>query len=360
MPVGRDSLVPPRTDWQSVPTCARLLIAALLLVAIPACRKSSDEAPAAAAVGYTKTIDRGPVSLTVSTDRKELSIADRLNLTLTVEHDESYQVELPAFGDKLEAFGIVDYRTTPPALVGTNRVRLARTYTLEPFLSGDYTIPAMTLRFTPASNVVADAAAKTYTLESEPFTIRVTSLLPADVAGLTLREIGPPVDLPPPDWRPVAAGAAALALILALAYGLWRRYTNRRRAAWVPPPRPAHEIAFDELRALVDRHLVEAGEVKLFYQEVSGILRRYIENRFGLRAPEQTTEEFLATLGRTDQLAPPQRTLLQHFLGHCDMVKFAEYPPTTEDIQGTFDACKNFIMETRPAPVPPTEGRHAL
>ena len=31
---------------------------------------------------------------------------------------------------------------------------------------------------------------------------------------------------------------------------------------------------------------------------------------------------------------------------HCDLVKFAEHSPTNEDIQKTFDACKEFILET--------------
>ena len=38
------------------------------------------------------------------------------------------------------------------------------------------------------------------------------------------------------------------------------------------------------------------NELDQFYQELSMILRRYIEGRFGLSAPEQTTEEFLVSI----------------------------------------------------------------
>ena len=101
------------------------------------------------------------------------------------------------------------------------------------------------------------------------------------------------------------------------------------------------------LRDLVARDLVDAGQVKLFYQELTDIIRRYIENRFGLHAPEETTEEFLSELGRTDVLPPRHKALLQQFLQHADLVKFAELKPGTADIQKTFDSGKAFIEDTR-------------
>jgi 5'-deoxynucleotidase YfbR-like HD superfamily hydrolase len=110
---------------------------------------------------------------------------------------------------------------------------------------------------------------------------------------------------------------------------------------------PAHEIAYRELERLIADDLPGKGRIKEFYQRISDILRRYIENRFGLHAPEQTTEEFLAALGADATLAPSHKSLLKNFLQHCDLVKFARHEPTTEDIQKTFDSCRNFIGETK-------------
>ena len=93
--------------------------------------------------------------------------------------------------------------------------------------------------------------------------------------------------------------------------------------------------------------LPRKGEIKPFYQRISDILRHYIENRFGLHAPEQTTEEFLGLMQASPALPPVYQGLLKEFLQHCDLVKFAEHVPSTEDIQNTFDACKNFIFETK-------------
>ena len=111
--------------------------------------------------------------------------------------------------------------------------------------------------------------------------------------------------------------------------------------------RPAHEIAYARLRALVAENLVEVGRIKEFYERISGILRYYIEDRFDLHAPERTTEEFLSELQHTSVLEISDKDVLGEFLVHCDLVKFARHAPTTEQIQRSFDLVKDFIERTR-------------
>ena len=82
-------------------------------------------------------------------------------------------------------------------------------------------------------------------------------------------------------------------------------------------------------------------------EEISNILRHYIEDRFDLRAPERTTEEFLIELQWSDDLGEPDKNDLGEFLTHCDLVKFAKHKPKTEQIQQTFDLVKNFIEKTK-------------
>ena len=110
---------------------------------------------------------------------------------------------------------------------------------------------------------------------------------------------------------------------------------------------PAHEIAYERLRALVKDNLINAGRTKEFYERISDILRHYIEHRFCLKAPERTTDEFLIEIQSTDVLCAHDKERLAEFLRHCDMVKFARMDPTTEQIQHTFDLVKNFIETTK-------------
>jgi hypothetical protein len=251
-------------------------------------------------------------------------------------------VKLPAFGEKLEQFGIVDYRTGQPELTGPGRVRLRRAYVLEPFLSGTYKVPAMTVQFWAKGD-----DANPHRIETEEFEVQVTSLLPEDLSNLTIADIAPPLELPRTPWRWAWLSAAGLGLVAALAWLLlWCEHRRRRRATEAARI-PAHDIAYLELQRLVAENLVEKGEIKRFYLKISGILRRYIENRFCLHAPERTTEEFLAELGAGNALDGRHRTLLCTFLTHCDLVKFAEHQPSTAEIQRTFDSCKAFIAQTQ-------------
>ena len=76
-------------------------------------------------------------------------------------------------------------------------------------------------------------------------------------------------------------------------------------------------------------------------------MRFYIERRFGVRAPEQTTEEFLEAVSRDGVFDSPTRSTLKQFLYHCDMVKFAKFRPEMEQIQKTIDVTLNFIEQTK-------------
>jgi len=109
----------------------------------------------------------------------------------------------------------------------------------------------------------------------------------------------------------------------------------------------AHELAYARLEQLLGRGFLEKGQVKAFYNELSWILRHYIEDRFGLRAPERTTEEFLRELEGNGTLETSWQRILAKFLCHCDLVKFAEHIPETGEIQETFDTTKAFIEATR-------------
>ncbi len=319
-------------------------LAALFLMGCGAQDETASQVETDGDSGIEKTFDRGPVSVRLHVDKKEATIADRLNLTIEVFSAEDYEARLPAFGEKLDQFGIVDYTTPQPELVEGNKTKRARAYTLEPFLSGDYVIPPMKVEFWKKD----EENAKRHELETEEIEITIKSPLAEDVADLQIHDIEEPVEMPRPKAadRPlfwIGLGCLAVALIAGALYFALR---GKERAAGVVSL-PAHEIAYRELERLIAEDLPGKGEIKEFYQRISDILRRYIENRFGLHAPEQTTEEFLAALGSDATLAPGHKSLLKNFLLHCDLVKFAAHEPSTEDIQKTFDSCKNFIGETK-------------
>lgn len=320
-----------------------LLAVAGALALCAGCRRDSDRAEAKTAFEVDKVYQRGPVTVHVRLDRTKITIAETVLLQFEATVRPDYEIQMPKVDDALQNFGLVGWDHPGRRLDAKNHVVTTYEYRLEPFLSGNYELPAFTFVFHDANE--PDAR---HELSSEPIAVEVASLLGEDRAELVIEDIEDVVALPRTAttwwaWLLVGAGLA-----LALAGGLTWFSLRRSRATKTQPVRKAaHEIAYANLRALVARKLVEQGKIKEFYERISGILRYYIEHRFDLHAPERTTEEFLAELGWTDVLAGPDKAVLEEFLTHCDLVKFAKYDPTTEQIQRSFDLVKDFIERTK-------------
>jgi hypothetical protein len=319
-----------------------IFLAVICFLNISSCDKKTKQKEADKENGISKVYQQGPVKVSLFVSGKEITIADRLKLSIEVVADENYEVELHEFGKNLEQFAIVDYKTQQPELVGKSKKKIKRSYLLEPFLAGDYTIPPLKVKF----RKIDGAGDETGEIETERLIIRVTSLLSGKMGDLKLHEIKPPVGIPRSYafliWMVVAVVAVSAVIFVFIL--CLRKKVNQ---STVDTYSPAHVIAFGELEELSKDRLLEKGQVKIFYQRISNILRRYIENRFGLRAPEQTTEEFLVGLDSETNLDKSFKPLLRKFLVQCDLVKFAEHRPDSEDIDKTFENCRAFIDKTK-------------
>ena len=305
------------------------------------CSKSPEGKADKAQFEIDKNYERGPLTVHIRADKAKMTIAETVLLELEAAIEPGYEVRMPKVDKMLESFGIVDWDNLGDKLDPNNRVVSTYQYRLEPFLSGTYPIPGFTFEFYDVNS----PEDKKYELTTEPIDIEVTSLLGEQRAELKIDDIEDVLEMPRQKsfvwvWALAVVAAAAAA-------GLWLYLRGKRVKELVRIFRPAHEIAYERLRALVKEDLVGAGKIKEFYERISDILRHYIEHRFSLRAPESTTEEFLAELANTEVLPAGQKQRLGEFLQHCDLVKFAKHNPTTQQIQETFDLVKDFIEKTK-------------
>jgi hypothetical protein len=391
-------------------TSAALAAAGLLVLAVAGCRRSGSGDQASRPAGpppIEQVKERGPVKVRLHVEPPEPTFADRVRFSIEATAKKGTRVTLPSPGENLGEFLIKDY-DSPPERATADATEYRRSYTLEFLTSGDYTIPPMTIAFrtadpdhAPAEKSVdpvpseakaesqkskadpqsnpsgAQAASRKpqadpsgtgtdadtesapeYKIVTDEIKIRVKPL--ADAASIKeLAPIAPPAEPPliAPGlfWPLVIGGALAAVAITAF---LVVRLLRRERPA--PPPIPPHERAYRELEWLLGQGFIDRGELKEFFFHLSRILREYIEGRFGLRAPELTTEEFLIELIRKKpgEESAPARTpddggiprdhqpLLRDFLERADLVKFAKYTPGREEIEGSFEASKRFIEAT--------------
>lgn len=161
-----------------------------------------------------------------------------------------------------------------------------------------------------------------------------------------IRDIKPLIELPRhPSLGLVIAALVALA-VLALALWWWR-HRRRAQSAVTPTPDPADVVALRALRELRDDLVAARVDVHPFYFALSGVVRTYVEARYGLNATDLTTFEIRARVAEQAELAPAVAEDLVTLLDAADWVKFARAPATVGDAERACDRARRLVETTR-------------
>ncbi len=327
-----------------------MVMAVVLMTAAPV-RAADDADPSNASAESGDAIEKhyalGPVEVDLSVRPAKPVIGDIVELRLEARAEPGVELLMPEFGEALGRFEIVDF--APNESQGQGGGSEARqTYRLQPSRSGAQSIPALRVEFVDRrdGHPSAPEGEDAYEILTERVSLEVKPVLASD-APLELRP--PHADLGPrrigglPLWAWLLGAGATLALASPLLLRAWTAYQARQRQ------RSAYEIAHSELDALLARGRPQAETVDAFYVQLSLIVRSYLENRFALRSPELTTEEFLNEMGRSPDLARSHQQLLRDFLVQADLVKFAGYRPEAEIVSQSIAAAERFLEDTREA-----------
>ncbi len=161
-----------------------------------------------------------------------------------------------------------------------------------------------------------------------------------------IHDIRPPVPMGvDAAWlMPVLLTLAGVFILAALIWW-WRHHRKKRTIETIVPELPPEMVAMQALDAISD---VRGQEGKAFYFRLSAILRQYIFGRFGVGAPEMTTEEFLPCINRL----PLDRELSRQLKDLCramEPVKFAGGTTVEKQMEADFFFVRAFVRQTTPA-----------
>lgn len=277
--------------------------------------------------------------LSVAVNTPAITIGDPLTYTVTITIPANIEAkpEQPA-ASLLGDFRVRDVKEKERRDSAGNQVRVI-TYSLVTFELGKHTIPEFRIQY----RCLGSPNKKWTTLTSKPIDITVNSVVTPG-KNAVLQPLKPKVWIWP-SWLwlviglfVVAGGAAAV---------VFMRHRRIEQAAIVPVPEPAYIIALRELEALAQARLPEQGLIEEYFKRLSGCVRRYLENRFHLRAPWMSTEEFMEAAKASSLLNGQQKNSLKAFLILCDLVKFARYGSSPKEADEAFIAAKNFVDQTR-------------
>ncbi len=159
--------------------------------------------------------------------------------------------------------------------------------------------------------------------------------------------------LAPPNHTWMVVAVLSVLIVVALVV-FWRRH---RRAAPAGTSRitvGAEDIwaaALAELERLAPLLRPEAS--REYGIASTGVLRRFVEQRYGLHAPRLATEEFLWVAQEAGGLPAEARQQLGEFLALGDLFKFGRYSATSEELRAIHTAAVRFVMVTRPTAASP-------
>ena len=310
---------------------AAILIA--LSSALVMCHKSSDvKAPKPLSV---ETTEAG-VTLRVSTANSEIRVGDPLRVLVEVDRGVDTSVTMPNFSKNVGNFEV--RASAPLAKNPAFPERVAEQLTLITFESGEK------IQVPPFEVIVRDGAGKEITLKSPPLDIAVQSRLEGQFNPAVFRDIKDAVDVPlETQWAWIIGVCVLIAVLSIGAYRWW--FHKPSGPVYIEAP---HERALRELDELAARQLPNKGLVLDFYVLLSDTVRHYVEGRFGICAPEQTTKEFLASARHHPQIIDDHQRLLASFLRAADMVKYAAQRPGPNECDRGLDAARGFVQESLP------------
>lgn len=290
------------------------------------------------------------VSVNAKLDSTLMFIGGQMNLTLEVNQPKDVNIIFPVFTDTIsKAIEVVSSTPVDTTFLDNNRIALKQQYRITSFDTG--------LQYVPP--VKFELAQEEYhkIFETKPMALMVIDPFDnvdpkkglADIKGpydapFTLAEL-----LPYLPWILLALAVIGAGIYLFMR--LRKRKGTEQGVKKKKPKEPPHVIALRELNRIKAEKLWQKDQVKRYHTEITDTLRQYIEDRFGINALEQTSEETLQALRNVDLNDKEAYEKLKQILELADLVKFAKFKPLPDENDLSMINALFFVNQTKKEPV---------
>ncbi len=274
------------------------------------------------------------ISIKVEVDRAFATIGDPINFRATVTHTpDTVILELDA-KEVLSDFEIKEVKSFTTQENG--KTLEGKNYVITNYTLGEYVIKPFTIQYRKGQGGVEQ-------LKTNSLYITIQSIEKNKDPNGDIRGVKGVRKIKGPGWPWfVLLGLGAVAAGGWLFY--WRRKRKAQGASDEPPLTP-HDEAYQALSRLQHSDFLQRGQIKLYFFQMSEILRRYFERRYEIRALESTTYELMGEL--KEKINPENLNLITDVLTLCDLVKFAKYEPPPVDILRQNNQAKTIIDRTK-------------
>lgn len=275
-----------------------------------------------------------------SIDTNIITIGDQIGLNYTLEKKNNLITKLPSFSDTLtKGVEIIGEPVIDSSLIKDDLLRININLTITSFDTGLY--------YLPPQSIIFNNEGFSDTLLSRATYLMVKGV-PIDTT-YTVRDIKGLEKMPLTLFEGILySGILVLiaAIVFLIFYYLKRRKQEKPFFKPLKPEEPAYITALRELDKLKAQKLWQQKQVKEYYTRITFIIRWYIEKRFSLAALEQTSDEILIHIKKSD-IDDINYSNLESLLNLADLVKFAKGEPDPEENILHLDNAYDFIKKTK-------------
>ena len=283
-----------------------------------------------------------PITINTEIDKPIVSTGDIITYTITLTHESDVIPTTPDF-DTISEFNIIERITIKPRETKKGLVEQKYLVKLRADKVGTYTIAPVRVPFK-----IKEKNTEKYIpgeVLTQKITIEVASVLRLQGEPTDIKDIRDIVEVDR-NWVPWFFWGLNIILLTIVLYLLWKyRKTKHPNPSKEAPVLSTHEIAFRELDTLKSKGLLERGNAREHFFELSEILRRYLGKRYLFPALDWTTEEIAEYFKNQEKIKLASRTEANRILKKSDLIKFAKVQalPGTDEIEPV----RTFIESTR-------------
>ncbi|MBO8130859.1 MAG: DUF4381 family protein [Candidatus Marinimicrobia bacterium] len=285
------------------------------------------------------------INVSISIDTTIATIGDRINLNIVLSYPTNKTPILPKTTNKIGDFEIIDYKFFKPKIEG-DCIKQKAKFVITSFDTGKATVPSFNILFVDKND-----STSIDTFKTKECSVNFISTLPPNTQDI--KDIKPPFPLPSIiQWDYIIVSLVVILLIIAgiIYYTKWKRslYYFKVMDKFLTPP---HIEAIEKIE-----EIKKDGSVPSYKrcEQLSSILRRYLERRYFMRALEMTTEEITEALS-LQEVDDFSKKLIIKVLEQLDEVKYANKPIDEKNIESIANEAIQFIYDTKKEPLIKTE-----
>ena len=260
------------------------------------------------------------LSVRASLEPSQILIGEQSKFKIELFQSETDQVSWPIFSDTIATnVSIIEKLAIDTIKTGDGRISIVSEYLVTSYDSGYYYIPEFVFETT------------TEKVSTNPLGLTVNTV----PVNEQLDDIKAEKDImsAPFSWIELASwtgmGLAVILIIVIIVLLLMRFVFNKKVKIIPEAPKvviPAHVVALQKLEQIKSDKLWQTGQIKLFYTQLTDVIREYLADAYDINAMELTTDEIVALVKKNKDL-DEIRLVLKDMLELSDLVKFAKFVP---------------------------------